>query len=200
MMADFRRAMMADFRRAVRAGHATKVDPMKAAEIRRAAVAALVTEAATGGADPVFALIEGHERVVGQKSALCARADEVDKTLPREQTTWTIRFNNEGEGRWPPQGCTDAPEWIDVQLAIGEITEKQCDLEFALLTTAPTTIEGAIALLAHLGAGEPPEERGMDGVVSLLSVAGVRYDERVRDAADAFPATLAAALRKIVAA
>jgi hypothetical protein len=68
------------------------------------------------------------------------------------------------------------------------------------LTTAPTTIEGTIALLAHLGAGEFPEERGMDEVESLLTVAGLSYDKRVVDAADAFPAALAAALRKIVAA
>jgi hypothetical protein len=192
--------MMTDFRRAVREGRVMKVDPMNEDFRRAAAVAALVgsTVAATAGADPIFALIEAHERVVGQKSALYARADESEKTLPEEQRTWSVRFG--GEDRWPPQGCADAPEWIDAQLAIGEIVETQCDLELALLTTAPTTLEGAIALLAHLGAGDLPEECGMDGVVSLLTVAGVRYDKRVRDAADAFPATLAAALRKIVAA
>jgi hypothetical protein len=157
-----------------------------------------IAAAARSAVDPIFAVIEAYERVVGQKSALYARSGEFEAVLPEEQRTWSIHFG--GEDRWPPQGCADAPEWIDNQLGVGEIVENQCDLEVTLLTTAPTTIEGAIALLAHLGAGEFPEERGLDGVESLFTVAGLSYDKRVANAADAFPAALAGALRKIVAA
>jgi hypothetical protein len=182
---------MSPSRRRVLAGLSVAAAPMVAAVDKSlGAVASPV--------DPIFAVIEAYERVVGQKTALYARSGEFEAALPEEQRTWSIHF---GSGdRWPPQGCADAPEWIDVQLGIRETTEKQCDLELALLTTAPTTIEGTIALLAHLGAAEFPEERGMDGAESLLTVAGLSYDKRIVDAADAFPAALAAALRKIVAA
>jgi hypothetical protein len=182
---------MSPSRRRVLAGISVAAAPMVAAVDKSlGAVASPV--------DPIFAVIEAYERVVGQKSALYARSDEFETALPEEQRTWSLCFG--GKDRWPPQGCADAPEWIDAQLAIGEITEKQCDLEVALLITAPTTIEGAIALLAHLGTGEFPEERGMDGVECLLTVAGLSYDKRVVDAADAFPGALAAALRRILAA
>jgi hypothetical protein len=70
----------------------------------------------------------------------------------------------------------------------------------ALLTTAPTTIEGVIALLERRGEAMFPEERDHPGAESLITNVGNWYDERVEDAAEAFPATLAAALREIIAA
>jgi hypothetical protein len=115
--------------------------------------------------------------------------------LPEEQQTWSIHFA--GDGRWPPEGCADAPEWIKAQLAIGEVSDRQSDLMLALLTTAPTTIEGVAALLERLGAATFPEEQDVDGAEPLLANMCEWYDKRVAEAAAAFHTMLAAALRKI---
>jgi hypothetical protein len=180
---------MSPSRRTVLAGISVAVAPAVAAVDKSLGAVAFPD-------DPIFAAIEAYDRSVERKVALQNKADDVHAALPDEHTTWSM---NVGDGRWPPEECGDAPEWIDLQLAIGEAIEKQCDLEIALLTTAPTTIEGAAALLDRLADPEFLHERGM-GAESLLSVAGLSYDERVQDAAEAFPAALATALRKIAAA
>jgi hypothetical protein len=151
-------------------------------------------------AEPIFAVIEAFDRVMSQEFALYRENDRLQEALPDEQTTWAIHFGRGDEGRWPPEGCTDAPEWIKVQLAMGEVTERQSDLMVALLTTAPTTIEGVIALLERLGLAGFPEERDLEGAELPLTTAREWYDERVNNAAEAFPFTLAAALREIIAA
>jgi hypothetical protein len=151
-------------------------------------------------ADPIFAVIEAFDRVMSQEFALYRESDRLEKALPEEQRTWSIHFGSGDEGRWPPEGCPDAPEWINTQLAMGETTERQTDMLVALFTTAPTTIEGAIALLDRLGLAGFPEERDLEGAELPLTTAREWYDERVNNAAEAFPFTLAAALREIIAA
>jgi hypothetical protein len=116
--------------------------------------------------------------------------------LPDEQTTWHLHFG--GEGRWPPEGCTDAPEWVNRQLAIGEASEKVSDQMLALLTTAPTTIDGVAALLERLEAAAFPEEQELEGAESLIATMGNWYDDRVEEAAAEFHSTLAVTLRDIV--
>jgi hypothetical protein len=102
--------------------------------------------------DPIFALIEAYDRAASQEMASYGERDDLEETLPKEQRTWSIHFGGGGDGRWPPEGCTDAPEWINAQLAIGIASEKISDQMLALLTTAPRTIEGVIALLERLDA------------------------------------------------
>jgi len=149
--------------------------------------------------DPIFALIEAHERQTNHRWGFLQQTlDNLEESLPKEQTTWS--FSMVGADRWPPEDCADAPQWINTQLDTAAAIEKLLDLELALMTTAPTTIEGAAALLACLGACECPYERGMDGAEPVLTTAAVSYDKRVQDAAEAFPASLAIALRKIAAA
>jgi hypothetical protein len=150
--------------------------------------------------DPIFALIEAYDRAASQEMASYGERDGLEETLPKEQRTWSIHFGGGGDGRWPPEGCTDAPKWINAQLAIGIASEKISDQMLALLTTAPRTIEGVIALLERLDAATFPEERDHPGAESLITTMGEWYDGRVADAADAFHSTLAEALRKIIAA
>jgi hypothetical protein len=147
------------------------------------------------GTDPIFALIEAYDRAARQEMALYRQRDSLEEALPKERVTWTVQFG--GDGRWPPAGCTDAPEWVNVQLAIREASERVSDRMAALLTTPPTTIEGVIALLERLDAATAPEEHVDDGAMSLIGTMCQWYDERVADAADVFHATLAAALREI---
>jgi hypothetical protein len=125
-------------------------------------------------------------------------SNKLEEALPKEQRTWSIHFGGDGERRWPPKGCTDAPEWIDAQLAIGETSGRISDRMLALLTTAPTTIEGVAALLGRLDAATFPEEQDLDGAESLISTMGNWYDERVEEAAAEFHSTLAVALRNII--
>jgi hypothetical protein len=180
-------------RRAVLAGISVAAAPAAAAVDKSLGAIALT-------ADPTFALIEAYDRAANQESALYRKKDGIDEGLPHDKTTRSIHFGGNGEGRWPPEGCTDALEWINVQLAIGEVSERISDLMVALSTTAPTTIEGAIALLERLDAATFPEERDHPGAESLITTMNGWYDERVADAADAFHSTLAEALRNIIAA
>ena len=176
-------------RRAVLAGISVAVAPVAAAVEKSIAIA-------DPAVDPIFGLIEAHDRAASRELALFREKDKLEEALPDEQKTWTIDFS--GDGRWPPEGCTDASEWINVQLAVGEASDRRTDLMLALLTTAPTTIEGAITLLERLGAAFFPEERDLDGAETLISTMGNWYDARVMDAADVFHSALAVALRKII--
>jgi hypothetical protein len=151
--------------------------------------------AQAGEVDPIFALIEAHDQAASEESALYREVARLEETLPDGQTDWSISFGRAGESSRPPEACTDAPEWLTVQLAIGEAGHRQSDLMLALLTTAPTTIEGVIALLERLDAAMFPNEQDD----ALISVMSDWYDERVVEAADAFHFNLAEALRNIVA-
>jgi hypothetical protein len=153
--------------------------------------------AKAGEVDPIFALIEAYDRAASQETALYQAIAKLEEALPRKQTSWHIHFG--GEGRWPPEACTDAPEWLNVQLAMGEVSDRMSDQMLALLTTAPTTIDGVAALLERLEAAAFPEERDHPEAESLISTMGQWYDERVEDAADAFHFRLATALRNTAA-
>jgi hypothetical protein len=173
-------------RRTVLAGISVAAAPLAAAVEKSLGGVALTD-------DPIFALIKAYDRAASQEMASYGERDGLEETLPKEQRTWSIHFGGGGDGRWPPEGCTDAPEWINAQLAIGIASEKISDQMFALLTTAPRTIEGVIALLERLDAATFPEEQVHDGAESLISTMGEWYDGRVADAADSFHSTLAAA-------
>jgi hypothetical protein len=155
--------------------------------------------AKAGEVDPIFALIEAYDQSASQELALYRESDKLGKALPREHTTWSINFGGDGEGRWPPKACTDAPEWLNVQLAIGEASDRISDLMLALLTTAPPTIEGVVALLERLDAATFREEQHIDGADALIATMSDWYDERVAEAANELHYMLADALRNIAA-
>jgi hypothetical protein len=179
-------------RRALLMGFAAAATPIAPA------LANALSEAPAGEVDPIFALIGAYDQAANEETVAYRASSKLEEALPREQTTWHINFGGDGERRWPQEGCTDAPEWIDAQLAIGEASEKISDLMLALLTTAPATNEGVAALLERLDAAALPEEQDLDDAESLISVMGNWYDERVEEAAAEFHSTLAAVLRNIV--
>jgi hypothetical protein len=161
--------------------------------------AVAIGAAKAGEVDPIFALIEAFDRAADEESIAYRESTSLEETLPEEQRTWSIHFGGDGEGLWPPEGCADAREWLNAQLAIGRSSARISDLMVALLTTAPTTIEGVIALLERLDAAAFPEERDDNRADTLIFVMSDWYDERVVGVADTFHSMLAAALRNIVA-
>jgi hypothetical protein len=179
-------------RRALLMGLAVAATPMAPV------LANALSESAPAVADPIFALIEAYDRAASQEMVSYRERDSLEEALPEEQRTWSIHFGCGDDRRWPPEGCTDTPEWLNAELAIGEASDRMSDQMLALLTTAPTTIDGVAALLERLEAAAFPEERDHPGAESLISIMGQWYDERVEDAADAFHFRLAAALRNLV--
>jgi hypothetical protein len=179
-------------RRALLIGLAAAATPMAPA------LANALSEPAAAAADPIFALIEAYNQSASQEFALYGESSKLETALPDEQTTWTINFGGDGEGRQPPEACADAPEWLNVQLAIGEVSDRMSDLMLALLTTAPPTIEGVVALLERLDAAAFREEQDVDGADALIAVMSDWYDDRVAEAADTVHSMLAAALRNII--
>jgi hypothetical protein len=163
------------------------------------ATVAVLGIARAGEVDPIFALISAYDHAANEEMVAYRESNKLEKALPKEQRTWSIHFGGDSERRWPPEGCADAPEWIDAQLAIGEASERISDRMLALLTTAPTTIEGAAVLLERLEDAAFPEERDLDCAESLISTMGNWYDERVEEAAAEVHSTLATALGNIVA-
>jgi hypothetical protein len=149
--------------------------------------------------DPIFALIEAYDQSASQELALYRESSRLEIALPKKQRTWSVHFGGDGEGRWPPEGCTAAPEWLKVQLAIGEVSDRISNLKLALLTTPPTTIEGVVALLERLDAAGFREEQDLNDADSLIATMGNWYDDRVEEAAAEFHSTLAVTLRDIVA-
>jgi hypothetical protein len=178
-------------RRALLMGFAAAATPVAPA------LANALSEPAPAAADPIFALIEAYDRAASQEMVSYRERDSLEEALPEEQRTWSIHFGCGDERRWPPEGCTDAPEWLNAELAIGEASDRMSDHMLALLTTAPTTIDGVAALLERLEAAAFPEERDDDRADALITVMSDWYDERVVEAADKVHSMLAEALRNI---
>jgi hypothetical protein len=179
-------------RRALLMGFAAAATPMAPA------IASALSESAPAVADPIFALIEAYDQAASQEMVSYRERDSLEEVLPKEQRTWSIHFGCGGDGRWPPDGCTDAPEWLDAELAIGEASGRMSDHMLALLTTAPSTTEGVAALLERLNAAAFREEQDVDGADALIAVMSDWYDERVAEAAATVHSMVADALRNII--
>jgi hypothetical protein len=146
--------------------------------------------------DPIFAAIKAHHHAVAHETACLEAEYRLAEALPENQMTW--HFNDSDDEWTPPDGCTDAPEWIEVQQNISEAYDLRHDAIEALLTTEPTTLAGVVALLEYVGSPEYPWDRNAC-VPILFGVVDIN-DERVSDAAQAFPARLAATMRRLIAA
>jgi hypothetical protein len=141
------------------------------------------------GPDPVFAAIEAHRAMILAMKAAYKVHAHLEDTLPPEQRSWSYSV-------WEPdmpEGCTDAPEWIDAENGVRDALEREHDAEAAVLATVPTTLAGALALLEHAA-----EDTGGDG--TILDSASRCSCEEVSAAADEFLPMIAATLRKLLAA
>jgi hypothetical protein len=153
-----------------------------------APVAASALSALPADDDPVFATIEAHRASKRALKLAGERHAYLERTLPRAQRSWRYAI-------WepePPEGCSDAPEWIEATLEFADATELDFDAEAAVLTTQPTTLAGALTLLEYAA-----QDTGGDG--TFLDSASRCYREDVTDAAEAFLPMIAATLRKLIA-
>jgi hypothetical protein len=142
--------------------------------------------------DPAFAAIAAHHQAMRHETATGRAVDRVLDALPGDRATW--HFMHSPDRRTPPHDCADAPEWIKVQQDMSDAYARRYDAVVGLLTTEPTTIAGAVALLEHVGSPEFPWEGAHTPI--LFAVVG-RIDERIAPAAHAFTSRLAAAMRRL---
>jgi len=145
-------------------------------------------------ADPIFAVIRAHHDAMAHEVACLKTISQLDAVLPHSQSAW--HFNYWEGGERPPQGCADAPEWIEAQQGIGEAYALREDAIEALLTTEPKTLAGAIALLEYVGSPEYPEDRNAREPILFGVVEN--SDDRFPDVVWAFPARLAQTMRNLI--
>jgi hypothetical protein len=177
-------------RRAVLAGISVAAVPLAAAVEKS-------TAGLSASVDPIFAVIEAHHQAMRNESACGHAVDCVEEVLPRDRMTW--HFMNSADRRTPPDGCMDAPEWIEVQQGMSDAYARRREAIVALLTTEPTSLAGAIALLDYVGSPEYPWDRGGPADPILFGVID-SIDERIPVAALAFPRRIAATMRRLTAA
>jgi hypothetical protein len=155
-----------------------------------AGVAAL--PAGAGEVDPIFAVIKTHHQAMAHELACNEESERLRDLLPKDRRTWHYSAWQET----PPEGCTDAPEWIEAQQNLRGAYDLRRDEVEALLTTEPTTLAGAIALLDYVGSPEYPMERGAREPI-LFGVVEFN-DERFPKVVWTFPARLATTMRRLI--
>ena len=95
--------------------------------------------------DPVFAAIEERKRAEVAFVAAIDQMERVETALPRELTKWHHDVLNPE----PPPNNGDAPEWIAAECAHRDASNAECQALVRLVSTQPTTIQGAAALIAY---------------------------------------------------
>jgi hypothetical protein len=169
---------------------------MPAAAAAVPTVASALCRRPAEGDDPIFALIAEHREAMRAVSAANSLHSDLEERLPPEQREWCYSAGEKG----PPEDCTDAPEWITAEIAVGDAYERMNDSLVAVLETRPPTLAGVLALLEHATLPCFPEERNSDGNQSILITARLSYREDVRDAADDFLWVIIDALRVLTGA
>jgi hypothetical protein len=119
------------------------------------------------------------------------RLSSLEDVLPPERRTWS-RFVEE-----LPAGCTDAPEWIAAVIEDRNATIAEIEAFAALLTTGPTTLAGAVAVLEYVNSPEFQREGYCD---SVSVFEGGQGNEIVEEAAENFLPMIAGTLRILAAA
>ena len=133
-----------------------------------ATTAVPAASARAAGTDPIFAVIREHAAAMRAQSAHYDHIAELERSIPADRRTWSWS----AAMQTPPVGCTDAPDHIAAQLAIGTAFDRRSDAFVALLTTAPRTLAGVAALLDHLGSDEYPDDAGDDKETILSARLG----------------------------
>jgi hypothetical protein len=140
-------------------------------------------------------VIKAHHQAMAHETACGQAVDRVEEVRPQAQMTW--HFYESADQWTPPAGCTDPPEWIEVQQNMSEAYDLRFNAVETLLTAEPTTLAGAVALLEYVGSPEFLWGRGASEPL-LFSVVHF-IDQQIKDAARAFPARLAATMRRLIA-
>jgi hypothetical protein len=142
--------------------------------------------------DPIFPIIGAHDRAMAHESACSTAIGQLEEALPEDKRTWSLDYF--GGGLTPPQGCADAPEWLQAQLNLKEAYARRREAIEALAATEPTSLAGAIALLGYVWSGEYPNEGGEVPILSRFPGPGDN-----EDIAKTFSTRLAATMRRLIA-
>jgi hypothetical protein len=110
----------------------------------------------------------------------------LQNSVPKNRQTWHLFV---GHSEAPPECCADAPEWIGSQLAILEAYNRRNEVIEALLTTAPTTLAGALDLLDYVGSPEFADHPDSDPLMKSI------YENYY---AEEFLSDLAATMRRLI--
>ncbi|MFL6797464.1 MAG: hypothetical protein ACJ8F3_08640 [Xanthobacteraceae bacterium] len=177
---------------------------------RRAVVAGAAAAAVPSGGtaianapDPAFAAIDAWKAANRLLDKAYRAQSHLEESLPDHQRTWRPNY---GDGKGPPEGCADDPEWIAAELARAASTDRHHDALITLLTTEPTTFAGLQALLAAVGSpkwdesGPYVEEiETIDEPAPLLFYAIGYSNKEIVKAALCFPQLMARATSTIAA-
>jgi len=156
-----------------------------------AAIAAASSPRAIAGPDPIFAIIEAHDRAMAHESACSTAIGHLEETITEDRRTWSFHYSS-GQ-LTPPPGCADAPEWLQAQQSLIEAYDRRYDAIGTLVATEPTIIAGAVALFGYVWSREYPNEPGAAGPI-LYHASG---DDP--DIAKTFSTRLAATMRRLIA-
>jgi hypothetical protein len=170
------------------------IPAMAAAMAPVAATAFTGAPAAEMADDPIFAVIEAHREAMRAVPPALWATDRLIKT--GMEGSWSYRA---GE-REPRQDCTDSQEWIAVQIAERDAFENVSDALLKVLTTAPITLAGIAAVLAHVGLPMFPDEKFAITDDTILFATSGSWRDDIVAAGARFPSTIAATLHKLIGA
>jgi hypothetical protein len=125
------------------------------------------------GNDPIFAVLAEHRAA----TRTYLRASEISGSLEDETPEWNAA-------------------WTETQAAV----KREHAALYEVLTTAPTTLAGAVAVLDHVGQDNFLGEAGDEDYGESLLSCQVHGGGLLAEAAERFPARLAATMRRLTAA
>jgi hypothetical protein len=167
--------------------------------IASAAAAGVVAVPIAAVADPaapdaIFELIEAHRQAARAYTAAVLATSRVSDALPMERQHWCWTV----DAPEVPANCTDAPEWIEAQVALSRAADALEDARFEVLTSVPTTLAGVAAVLDHAALPAFPDESdlGRHSDTILENAFGNVY-EGIGDIGDNFLTGMAEAVRRL---
>jgi hypothetical protein len=143
----------------------------------------------TAPPDPMLELVRQHRRARRAITGLIYAIYALEETVPKGPQ-WTFSTLEP----CPPDGCTDPPTLIALNVALREAYDRDWGLLTRMLSTDPTSYGGLADLMEHLALSEFPDDTTGDAPDdSTMLTAALDYsDEDVVAAARAFPKRIAA--------
>jgi hypothetical protein len=103
------------------------------------------TQIAADIADPIFAVIQRHKELYAAFEAAVHARNEREEALPPEKHSWSWSVDD----RVPPNDPKLDPQYLALDIRVGELSEGHADACRALLDVQPTTLQGVAALLRY---------------------------------------------------
>jgi hypothetical protein len=143
----------------------------------------------TAPPDPMIELVRQHRRARRAITGLIYAIYAFEDTVPN-WPQWTFSTLEP----CPPEGCTDPPTLIALNVALREAYDRDWGLLTRMLSTDPTSYGGLADMMEHLALPEFPDDTtgGAPDDTTMLTAALDYSDEDLVAAARAFPKRIAA--------